>query len=329
MTVIAESRHGRAASRRSVRGWLAARGLMALSGVLRRLPPGPLHHVAQACGRLLYRVQPGQRHLVRANLRRVCAYLVEHDLAGPDAVAAARDGGALDDLVRRAFGHYVRGYLESATLPAYASADRLDHVLADDPALADAAFPERGGGPTMIVGMHFGAIEIPGLWVTRRRGLRITAPMETVADPDLQAYFERTRGETGLNVIPVAGAASALRAALAKGESVALVADRPIGGAGTTVELFGAPARLPTGPAILAGESGVPVWLVTTRRAGRGDYRVRLERIDPPRAGNRREQLAAFMAAEARAFERAVAEAPEQWWTLFFPIWQSASESGR
>jgi hypothetical protein len=27
------------------------------------------------------------------------------------------------------------------------------------------------------------------------------------------------------------------------------------------------------------------------------------------------------MSAEARAFERAVADAPEQWWTVFFPIW--------
>jgi hypothetical protein len=31
--------------------------------------------------------------------------------------------------------------------------------------------------------------------------------------------------------------------------------------------------------------------------------------------------LSAFLDAEARAFERAIADAPEQWWTVFFQIW--------
>jgi KDO2-lipid IV(A) lauroyltransferase len=106
---------------------------------------------------------------------------------------------------------------------------------------------------------------------------------------------------------------------------VALVADRAVGGSGVAVELFGAPARLPAGPAVLADESGAPAWLIATRRVGWGDYRSRLERIEAPRSDNRRERLAGFMAAEARAFERAVADAPEQWWTLFFPIWSGAS----
>jgi KDO2-lipid IV(A) lauroyltransferase len=123
-----------------------------------------------------------------------------------------------------------------------------------------------------------------------------------------------------LNVIPTKNSAATLRASLARGETVGLVADRPVGGAGTAVELFGAPARLPIGPAALALESGAPAWLVATRRVG-GEYRARLERIDVERTGSRREQLTAFMAAEARAFERAIADAPEQWWTVFFRIW--------
>ena len=173
----------------------------------------------------------------------------------------------------------------------------------------------------IIVGMHFGAIEIPALWATKRLGRRITAPMETVSDPEIQSYFERTRGKTGLDLIPIEEAAPALRRALANGETVALVADRPIGGAGASVELFGAPARLPIGPAALAYETGAPAWLIATRRVGRRDYRSRIERIELPATGSRRDRLAGFLAAQARAFERAVADAPEQWWTVFFPIW--------
>lgn len=326
MSSVAEARSVRRSPRgRSIRGWLAARLLVALAAVLRRLPDRPLHRAAHLVGGLLYRVQPARRRLVRANLLRVCRYLVEHDLAGPRAAAAAHDGQALDRLVRDAFGHYIRSYLEVAILPSYGSAARLSRMTADDAEMAAQAFPAGRSGPLILISLHFGAVEIPGLWVTRRLGLRITSPMETVGDPDMQAYFERSRGETGLNVIPLAGAAAALRAALEHNETIALVADRAIGGNGSTVELFGAPARLPAGPALLALESGAPAWLVATRRHGWGEYRSRLERIDLPTQGTRRERLSGFLAAEARAFERAIAEAPEQWWTLFFPIWEDAA----
>jgi KDO2-lipid IV(A) lauroyltransferase len=177
----------------------------------------------------------------------------------------------------------------------------------------------------IIVGMHFGAIEIPALWASKRLGRRITAPMETIGDPDLQAYFERTRKESGLGVIPVADAATQLRESLGRGETIALVADRPVGGSGVRVELFGVPCRLPLGPAALALESGVPAWLVATRRTDSGDYRARIEQLSMPATGTRRERLSAFMTAEARAFERAIADAPEQWWTAFFPVWEDIS----
>ena len=307
---------------RTVRGFLAARGLRVLAAVLRRLPEGPLNGGAELLGGLLYRVQPARRRLVRGNLQRVVAYLAAHDMANDISRVAATDSEALDRLTRAAFGHYVRSYLESATLRRYASPDHLARIRADDQAAADAALGPDA--PLIIVGMHFGAIEIPGVWATSVLGRRITAPMETVGDPDMQDYFETTRSETGLNVIPIARAATELRAALGRREAIALVADRSVGGSGTPVTMFGAPARLPIGPAVLAIESGAPAWLIATRRSGSGEYRSRIERIATDGdvgSLTRRERTAAFLDAEARAFERAVADAPEQWWTLFFPIW--------
>lgn len=311
--------------RRSIRGWLAARSLRALSAVLQKLPDGPLHRVAHAIGLVLYRVRPQRRRLVRANLERVVHSLAGRGMGGERVAAAAGDPQSLDRLVRDAFGHYVRGYLEGAILPVYATNKGIARVQPDDPTQVARAFgrPDDPGrqASLIIVSMHFGALEIPGLWATRKLGRRITAPMETIGDPDLQAYFERSRRQTGLNVIPVAKAATQLRASLAQGDTVGLVADRPVGGSGTPVELFGAPARLPVGPAVLALESGAPVWLVATRRVGSNQYRARIEQIELPEAGTRRERLSAFLAAQSRAFERAIADAPEQWWTAFFPIW--------
>jgi KDO2-lipid IV(A) lauroyltransferase len=312
-------------ARASLANRLWTRTLIAVAGLLGWLPEGLAQRAADLGGRTLYLVKPARRRQARENLRRVCRWLVANNMANPRTAAAARDERALEHMLRDAFAHYLRGYLESATLPRYASEARLDHVRADDLDLSAQAFPPGRSGPLIIVGLHFGAIEIPGLWATRRLGARITAPMETIGDAGLQAYFERARAKTGMNVIPLAGAAPQLRAALARNEMVALVADRPVGGNGSAVTLFGAPARLPAGPAVLALETDAPAWLIVTRRSGWGDYRSRLERIVPEPSGEtRRERLAAFLNAEARAFERAVADAPEQWWTIFFPIWTDA-----
>lgn len=299
--------------------------LGALAGVAGLIPDRVLHPLAQRAGVVLYLAQPRRRQLVRDNLQRVCAYLAAQDLANPATVAAAHDRRALERLVRAAFGHYLRGYLEGATLARHASPAALSGIAPDDEAIARAAFgPAEAGHALILIGMHFGAIEIPALWSTHRLSLNVTAPMETVGDAAAQEHFARTRKATGLNIIPLEGAAPVLRRELAAGHVVALVADRPLAGSGTSVELFGRAARLPLGPAVLALESGAPTWLVTVRRTGPGEYRGRLEQIEMPASGTRRERLAAFMALQARAFERAVAEAPEQWWTLFFPIWPAA-----
>jgi KDO2-lipid IV(A) lauroyltransferase len=182
--------------------------------------------------------------------------------------------------------------------------------------------PARSGQRKLIfVGLHFGAIELPALWSERVRGLDLVSPMETVANPDLQSYFERTRARAGLTLIPTQGAGKVLADRLNANKAVAIVADRVVAGSGTRVELFGAAARLPLGPAVLAIDTGAPVWAVATRRAGWGEYRAEIVPVEVPAGGTRRERIAGYMANQARAFERLIAAAPEQWWAVFFPIW--------
>jgi phosphatidylinositol dimannoside acyltransferase len=264
---------------------------------------------------VVYRLQRKRRKLVKSNLRRVLEY---------GGVAAATDERVLNRLVRDAFGHYVRSYLEGAIVPAYDGRHLAQRVRPDDPVLAEEVMGPAGSGQRRLifVALHFGAIELPALWLVRVRGLRLTSPMETIDNPDLQRYFERTRAAAGLQLIPTQGAARVLTQRLEAGETVAIVADRVVAGTGARVEFFGAPARLPLGPAVLALQTGAPAWAVATRRVGPGDYRARLERIELPAEGSRKEKLAGFLANQARAFERLIAAAPEQWWALFFPIWE-------
>ena len=311
-------------SRRRWRGRVAARVLGVGASVLQRLPDRGLHRIADAVGRVLYSAQRDRRRLVKRNLGHVCAWLADAGLANTRVAGAARDERALDRLVREAFGHYVRSYLEGAIAPVYGRPAARARVVADRPALVDEMLGPTGSGrrPAIVVGLHFGGMEIPAIHATSERRLEMVTPMETVDDPDLQAYFVRTRGSTGLRIIPTRGAARELTAWLASGRPVAIVADRVVAGTGTRVELFGRSARLPLGPAALAVETDTPLWVVAARRTGWGDYRVRIERVPLPPEGSRRARLGAMLAEQARAFERAIAEAPEQWWTLFFPIWE-------
>jgi len=119
-----------------------------------------------------------------------------------------------------------------------------------------------------------------------------------------------------------------LQAALRDGTSVGIVGDRDLTGGGMPTALFGEPAMLPLGPAMLAVESGAPVYVVGARRSGVGHYVGRLEPVAVPADGSRRERVTATMGAIAKAFERIIEDAPEQWWAVFFPIWPDLEPEG-
>jgi KDO2-lipid IV(A) lauroyltransferase len=284
-----------------------------------RLPEGFSLRLASVAGTIWYLVARERRDRATANLHRVVTYLAAHELGGENLRQAAIRRRSLDALVRSAFRHAVRYYLEVARTPRVTPAFLRERLLIETPDVVDAAFSKPG--PMIFVGLHFGAIELPGLYFVNRTGMTATVPMETIADPELQRYFVRTRGKVGLRIIGLREARRELAAALRRGEPVGLVGDRDLTGGGLEVSLFGAPAKLPIGPALLAIESGAPLYVVAVRRAGPGRYRARLRPIDIPAGGDRRERLTATLDRLARAFEEAVADAPDQWWAVFFPIW--------
>jgi lauroyl/myristoyl acyltransferase len=312
------ARRGTVAQR--VRAW----GASAVSWIVARLPEGFSLRLAALLGTVWYLVARQRRDRARANLRRVVTYLAEHELGGDTVRHAAVRRRSLEALVRSSFRHAVRYYLEVARTPRVTPGFIRERLLIETPEVVDAVFAT--GGPMIFVGLHFGAIELPGLYFVNRTGLSATVPMETIADPELQRYFVRTRGKVGLRIVGLREARHELTAALRRGEPVGLVGDRDITRGGLEVKFFGAPAKLPIGPALLAIESGAPTFVVAVRRAGPGRYRGRLTPVEIPAEGGRRERLGATVELLARAFESAVADAPDQWWAIFFPIWDDIEQ---
>jgi len=301
-----------------LRSRLRGRALMAASWLACRLPEGPLVRLAELAGDLWYRMAPARAAQARRNLRRVCASLAGSGRGTPMVRAAATDPRVLERLVRSAFRHNARYYLEVARTPDVTRQSLDDRLGIDTPELvAEAVVP---GKAVLFVGLHFGSVELPVLFLAFRVGTTVT-PMETVDDPGLQAWFERTRGVSGVRLVGLREARRTLQDALRNGTPVGLVGDRDLTGGGIPIPLFGAPAILPMGPAMLAVESGVPVYGIGVRRSGRGRYRARLVPIDVPTEGTRRKRVTITMTVLASAFERIIEDAPEQWWAIFFPIW--------
>ena len=305
-------------------GWLRFRLLLAASWLARRLPERPLVRVAELAGDAWYRATPARAAQARRNLGRVAADLAARGRGSAAVRAAATDPTALEGLVREAYRHAARYYLEVARAPGIRPADVEARISVDDPEVADAAF--GSGRAAIYVGLHFGGIELPALLLATRAGAAV-APMETLADPRLQDWFVRTRAASGLRIVGLREARRELQKALRDGTSVGLVGDRDLTGGGMPTDLFGAPAQLPLGPAMLAVESGAPVYVVGARRSGVGRYRGRIMPVPVPADGSRRERVTATMAAIAEAFEHIVEDAPEQWWAVLFPIWPDRERS--
>ncbi|MEO8230388.1 MAG: hypothetical protein ABI628_11595 [Chloroflexota bacterium] len=314
--------------RATVRQRLVARLVAGASWLACRLPERPLHEVAELAGELWYRTDPGRAAQARRNLGRVAHWLTEQGLADRRTRAAAGDPRARERLVRAAFRQYARYYLDVARAPSLDPAYLAERLTVETPGAFAAAFGEAG--PRIFIGLHYGAIELQAYVAAVHADRTLTTPMETIDDPALQAWFERTRGSLGIHIVGLRHARRELTAALGRGEPVGLVGDRDLTGGGIPTSLFGARASIPLGPALIAIESGAPTYVVSVRRVPGGRYVGRLDPLPVPADGSRRERVTALVAAEARLFERHVARAPEQWFGAFFPIWPDLeAESGR
>jgi lauroyl/myristoyl acyltransferase len=285
--------------------------------LLYHLPERVAWGAAGFAGDLSYRLSRGRRDYARRNLRRVVEWMAANGMGDEYHRAAAANPRRLETLLRDAFRHHARYYVELARAPRFTTDYVIDAIGVETPAeVREWLIPNRA---MILVGMHFGAIEFPGLFAVAKLG-RVVAPMETVANARIQRYVYSTRATIGVRIVTLEEAGE-LIAALRRGEAVGLVADRDITHAGIEVEMFGAKTRIPAGPAVLAAESGAPLCVTAVRRAGRGRYLGKLYGVPVPEAASRREKSRMIVREEARLFERLICDAPEQWLSLFHPIW--------
>jgi len=291
----------------SLVGYIAIAALSIVS----RLPEGLLIGIARAWGRVGPVLQRERAAMGRKNLSRVYTF---RDGAAPTPLA-------LDRGVQLLFEHHLRFYIETARAPRHARTIIATRVRIENEEAVRAAFV-RGEKGAIFLAAHFGAIELPGSILADRSGMRPVAPMEELGNEVLQRWMLRVRGEgLGLRIISARGAAAVMSEELAAGGIVGVVGDRNIVGRGVPVSLFGAPARLPIGPGLLAVESNARLFVAAVIREENGRYTGYIRQVQIPDHGDRMERTKAALTGVAAAFEELISKAPEQWWTLFYPIW--------
>jgi len=296
---------------RALKDQAVGRAVIAGLTLLSYLPEQLLLLVARAWGVIGPIAQRARARQGAANLARVYAH---RDGQMPSANMLQRG-------VRGLFEHHLRFYIESARAPRHARQIIATRVTVEDELAVATAFTPTAGS-AIFLAAHFGAIELPGSILADRSGRTPVAPMEEIANPVLQAWMLRVRGEgLGLRIIPAQGAAEVMSSELAAGGIVGMVGDRNIVGAGVPVKLFGFAARLPIGPALLAVESGARLYVAAVIREPRGKYTGYIRTVRVPLEGDRMARTRVTLTGIAAVFEELIAKAPEQWWTLFYPIW--------
>lgn len=147
---------------------------------------------------------------------------------------------------------------------------------------------------------------------------------ERVHPEELFAYVNRLRATLGVQVVPPGSEALRPIVRLLRRNGILILAgDRDVAGSGMLVPLFGEPARLPTGPVLLAMRTGAALVPAGTLRKG---SRRSLAFVEPAielvDTGDWDVDLRTNMALMAAALERMIARDPGQW-AVLQPVWDT------
>ncbi|HET7530199.1 MAG TPA: phosphatidylinositol mannoside acyltransferase [Mycobacteriales bacterium] len=275
-------------------GWAAVRGLP--ERVARR------QFDALADAVWLRRGKGVQR--LEANLRRVL---------GPDV-----DDRALRKVTHLGVRSYLRYWCEVFQLPRIPLQSLVERMQCiDEQRLRAGAASGRG---MILVLPHMGNWDHAGAWLAGT-GVPFTTVAERLEPASLFERFVAFRESLGMEVIPLTGGErppfEILADRLRAGGTLCLLGDRDLTATGIEVDFFGAPARMPAGPAALAHDTGAALLPVTLSFRGDREWTTRIHpEITVPGSGDRSDDIRAMTQSVARAFEVGIAEHPQDWHML-------------
>lgn len=294
---------------------LVALSYLAAWRVVRLLPERTAYAASRWVARRLVRRGGREVRRLRDNLARAAPGV------GPEA---------LRELTGQAVESYLRYWVDAFRLPDWDHERIVTTIRTEgDQAVRDALAQGRG-----VVGAlaHLGNWDHAGAW-SHLRLTTVTTVAERLRPDPVFRRFLRFRTDLGIEILahPHRGeetsAASGpsvtemLEQRLVAGRFVPLLADRDLSGRGVVVDLLGEPARVASGPAVLAGRTGallLPIGIVYERSAaspsGWGTVIRFLEPFEVP--DDSPDQVAAAMQRVADGLGGQIRRDPADWHML-------------
>jgi KDO2-lipid IV(A) lauroyltransferase len=220
----------------------------------------------------------------------------------------------INGIVKEVFRGIGRTLIEFSRLSKLKTEGVKRLVVPDGEEILRKVQQEGKGG--VIVMPHFGNWELMGAWVAAS-GYPIDFFVGTLHNPRVNDMLMGFRKETGAGVIPLARSLRTAFKRLRSGRFGALTPDQHDPSGKMIMDLFGRPASMAKGPAVLAIRADCPILPIMLLRE-RFDRHVMMtgEPIYPPNSGDEEADIRTMTAAYFAFFEKGIREYPDQWmWT--------------
>ena len=219
----------------------------------------------------------------------------------------------LDLLVIDAMRSYMRYWCDTFRFPDWSSQRVTQTVSVTNEHLLMEAIAAKTG---VIVALpHAGNWDHAGAYFCAK-GVPLVTVAERLKPEKLFLKFLSYRESMGMEVLPLDGRVlDTLADRLRNGALVALVADRDLSRSGIEVDFFGAPARMPAGPALLAIRTQAPLITAFVSYTDAGVH-IDFKSVMLPSSGSEREMVQEIVQMTAVHFEDGISQQPQDWHML-------------
>ena len=266
--------------------------------IVRWLPERTAYRLAYAAADFVTKRKGKNVSRLRSNLQRTKPNMTELDL---------------DLLLIDAMRSYMRYWCDTFRFPDW-SPERVRETVSvtNEHLLLDAISAKTG---VIVTLPHAGNWDHAGAYFCGK-GINLVTVVEHLKPEKLFLKFLSYRQAMGMEVLPLDGRVlGTLEQRLRQGALVALVADRDLSRSGIAVTFFGAPSRMPPGPAILALKTDAPLITAFVSYTETGIH-IDFNEVSIPSSGSDEEKISHIVQDMAQQFEVGIKAHPEDWHML-------------
>ena len=266
--------------------------------IVRWLPERTAYRLAYAAADFVTKRKGKNVSRLRSNLQRTKPNMTELDL---------------DLLLIDAMRSYMRYWCDTFRFPDW-SPERVRETVSvtNEHLLLDAISAKTG---VIVTLPHAGNWDHAGAYFCGK-GINLVTVVEHLKPEKLFLKFLSYRQAMGMEVLPLDGRVlGTLEQRLRQGALVALIADRDLSRSGIAVNFFGAPSRMPPGPAILALKTDAPLITAFVSYTETGIH-IDFNEVSLPTSGSDEEKISHIVQDMAQQFEVGITAHPEDWHML-------------